>query len=310
MSTLIHVVSNASFLDTDNEQKTHRSLPKLLRVTRLASTPSSIAAPHGTAFNKLAAETGHCHDTLFSALRKMEAICGPERESFDAEISHNHVAGLPGCEILPRARLNSIRDELMARVYRASSLSSDDPSRHWCCVSGEHHNHPQLAAKRISVQDVLLAASEQQGVPFRYLQGSGKLTPGSAIEKLSVLERKLLAAGLQSQLDVFTTRMLSAESRLLETAELAPERIQPLLDQLENVVKAEYAEALLVVERDRPPYGNRLLADLYGRLRVVAEHRSSMIDGEPYETLAGVAAMLTAECLLWWGPRFEIGGNP
>ncbi len=127
---------------------------------------------------------------------------------------------------------------------------------------------------------------------------------------MSFLEAKLLAAGLQSQVEMFKARMFAAERRLLVTTEAAPEKIKLLLDQIESVVKGEYAEAYLAAEQLPAPYGRSLLTDVYSRLRTVANGRPELVEREPYEMLAGVAAMLTAECQFWWGPQFDIGGTP
>ena len=31
-----------------------------------------------------------------------------------------------------------------------------------------------------------------------------------------------------------------------------------------------------------------------------------VMDGQPYEVLVGVAAMLTRECRVWWSKRFDV----
>ncbi len=304
----LHVVSNARFLDTNAEGSSHRSVCRLLAAVGSASTHGSLHAPFDGAFKKLAADISYGHDALFAALRKMSVESGPQRESFDAEIAHNHVPHLEGCSSLPRAQLNALRDELVARVYKASSLASDDPARHWCCITGEDRNHPEIAAKRITIQDVLDLVADRQEAPFRYLPGTGSLSPGDVQEKLPVLEAKLIAAGLQSQVDTFRDRMLATERRLLEIADSAPEKTEPLLDQVVGVVRGEYAEALLAAEHLAQPYGRPLLQDVYGRLRAAAASRPEMVERQPYELLVGVAAMLTAECKLWWGPKFDLRG--
>ena len=303
----LHIVSNARFLDTQSKEQIHRSPVQLLHAVSAAPAPANLVGPFGQALSRLSSRTELPRDTLFAVLRKMKLHNGPERESFDAEIAHNHVSTLDGCSGLPRAQLNAIRDELVARVYRASSLYNDDPARHWCCVSGADRQHPDLAAKRIPVDEALTISSEARNVPFRYLPGSGSLTPGITQRKLSVFEKKLLAAGLQSQVDVLQAKMLAAERRLLEIGNAHPEQLRRLLDQIESVVRGEYAEALLAAEPTPEPYGIRLLGDVYGRLRTVAQNRSDLVYREPYETLVGVAALLTADCQFWWGPQFDLG---
>lgn len=303
----LHFVSNARFFETAAESQLHRSPVRLLDAVRTAPASGKVAAPFDKVLADLGKKTALEPGALFGALRKTKLVSGPERESFDAEIAHNHVPTLAGCSDLSRTRLSWIRDELVARVYRASSLFNEDPARHWCCVTGDDRRHPNLAPKRVSVDELADLLGEARSMPFRYLPGSSSLAPGSARDRLPVFQRKLIAAGLESQVDSLQARMLATELRLLELTEQRPEQVRPLLDQIENVVKGEYGEAQLAAELSSAPYGQRLLNDVYGRLRVLARERGELIDREPYETLVGVAAMLTAECQLWWGPRFDLG---
>lgn len=302
----LYLVSNARFHDPEGDTKAGRSLPRLLAAVRGVGGADALTTPFDTSFQKLCTDTTCEVGPLFAALQKLRLLIGPERESFDAEISHNHISSLPGCASLDRKQLNSLRDELVARVYRASSLSSDDASRHWCCVSGDDSNHPELAAKRISVSDVLEIVSMRQAPPFRYLPSSTPLVPGSSVAKLPRLDAKLLAAGLQSQTEVFRARMFATERQLLQATATAPEDMSLLLDQLEGVVRAEYSEALLQFEGGAAPYGRSVLSDVYARLKAVVQSRPAMVRHQPYELLAGIAAMLTAECHFWWGPTFDL----
>jgi hypothetical protein len=106
------------------------------------------------------------------------------------------------------------------------------------------------------------------------------------------------------------SRALSAEQRLLELSYRDPERFEELANQLVGLVKGECDEAQLEAEGHSLPYGRRMLLDVFSRLRAAAQNRKELVLGEEYECLAGVAALLTGECKIWWGPRFDIGEEP
>lgn len=89
------------------------------------------------------------NDTLFSVCKKVEFIKGPSREGFDAEIAHEHLASLPQCISLRPKDLNSIRDELVTKIFFASSLRIEDPDRHLVPLNSKGLASPQLYAKRI-----------------------------------------------------------------------------------------------------------------------------------------------------------------
>jgi hypothetical protein len=302
-------VSNAGFFDTAASGDVHRSPVQLLHAIRGATTAEQTPKPFDDALAALSKKVAIPSPNLFAALQKTKLVTGPQRESFDAEIAQNHVPTLSGCGDFPRSRLNGIRDELVSRIFRASSLFSEDPAHHWCCVTNDDKTHPHLAAKRVRVEEVVSLVEESKSRPFRYLPGSSSLVLGDSATKIPIFEAKLLAAGLGSQCDVLRAKMDATERRLLELSERSPEHLRPLLDQVELAVRGEYGEAHLAAEQSPPPYGQKLLLDVYGRLRALATERPEQVEREPYETLVGVAALLTAECQFWWGPRFQPPGS-
>lgn len=51
-----------------------------------------------------------------------------------------------------------------------------------------------------------------------------------------------------------------------------------------------------------------MLDDVFRRLKKKAEN-PSMVYNEPYETLIGIAGLLTGECMVWWSEQFDIEDN-
>ncbi len=123
---------------------------------------------------------------------------------------------------------------------------------------------------------------------------------------MTVLEEKLVHAGLTEYVDLMRGRAVSAERHLIELAHRSPDEIDAVVAQLIGVVAGECDEARLEASRMGEPYGPEMLADVHRRLRIVANGRADMIHRQPYEVLAGVAGLLTEECRVWWSSRFDL----
>lgn len=41
----------------------------------------------------------------------------------------------------------------------------------------------------------------------------------------------------------------------------------------------------------------------------MATDNPSMVHGQPYECLVGMAGLLTEECTVWWSERFDLEDN-
>jgi hypothetical protein len=87
-------------------------------------------------------------------LKRLDLISGPGLDSFEAEIAQNHLPAIGECGSLSPSALTMLLNELIALVYRASSLSIRDPARHWQRIIEGGDDNPALQAKRITPANV------------------------------------------------------------------------------------------------------------------------------------------------------------
>jgi hypothetical protein len=305
-------VSNAGYshpsADTKDTTKIRRSPERFLKHISSCASDGEIAEPFSKTFLELQTYCECTSLVLLDVLRKMGVIRGPDRNSFDAEISATHLPAIAECVVLPVPLLNAIRDELIQKVYYASSLKIDDPSKHWHPLNASTEDNPVIQAKRICVDEVGRAIRDRTAPPFRYCNTSSTLTLGAGNGNLALIRRKMIRGGLASQVQTMERRSLSAERKLMELALRKPEELDSLLDQLVGVVKGECDEAYLRASLSGLPVGPKMMDDVYARLHDKAENHSALVFHEPYETLIGVAGLLTGECQIWWSEPFQVTG--
>lgn len=149
-------VSNTDFLEVGLNVKDRKKLSKspisFLNAVASSHTFQELAEPFYQRFNELLTYCDCGADLLFDTLKKIKLSRGPDLRSFDAEISHNHLPRVKGCGELNRTAINQIRDELIQKIYYASSLYSDHPSRHWQCLISSNGQNPELLAKKLRVE--------------------------------------------------------------------------------------------------------------------------------------------------------------
>jgi len=306
-------VSNAEFLDVglDNKDKARlaRSPIKFLQAVQLAVTADSIAEPFDKSLDELAKHCECSISELFGTIKKLELVRGPGRDSFDAEVAHDHVACHPNCSTLPAATLNSIRDELIQKVYFACALKVASPSKHWIAINGPDRLNPILQAKRIPTTEVVRTIQDITIVPFRYHPGTAPLGLGSGSSNMETLETKMLRGGLASQVLAMRARAISAEQRLMGRAHGEPDTFEEVFNQMVNVVHGECSESYLRASLGGEPFGPSMLDDIYSRLRTITSNTPAMVHGESYECLVGIVGLLSGACIVWWSVPFEIGGG-
>lgn len=301
-------VTNCDFLDSNAQGEMGRSPVKLLNALRDVVSADELLPPFSDAFELLRHHCNCSEASLFAVLKKLRLISGPALTSFDAELTQDHLPHMPECASLSVPALKALRDELVALVYRASSLANDDPSRHWCCIHGDDHLNPALQAKKITITRFGDLIKQRHGIPFRYLPATGYLDLGRATENTTRLYHKMVRGGLVGQFETMRRRALSAEYHLLELAQMKPERFELTLNQLVNVVKGECDDAQLAASLHGEPYGHRMLVEVHRRLKEIADNRPAMVDQQQYECLIGVAGLLSGECQVWWSDPFDLEG--
>ncbi|MBZ0231424.1 MAG: DUF4297 domain-containing protein [Deltaproteobacteria bacterium] len=302
--TTFKFVSNIEIFDSNSARELTKCPLRLCAAVKAAGGPPD--GEWAAAFESLRAHCACSPTELVEVLAKLEFIQGPSREGFDAEVAHGHVAKHPRCEHLSAAQLSAVRDEIIQKVFAASSLQIDNPEKHLCPIDAIDRRNPALLAKRIEVSVVDEVLHEQGRAPFRMQPTRRYLALTGTKQQLSVLGQKFVRAGLVNQLETMQERALSAERHLLSQA-YRNDAIDKVMDQIESVVKGECDEAKLAASLTSPEgYGPLMLTDVHARLRRLAREEPELVAYQTSLCLIGVAGLLTDECRVWWSDPFPI----
>jgi len=308
ISTL-NFVSNLDFsqpsLDIKDQKKLGKSPIRFSEHIQGCSSFLDIAEPYKTTFVELEKYCSCSSELLFLTLKKIGFVLGPERNSFDSDISATHLPTLDECKHLDITQLHAIRDELIQKVYHASSLKIDDASKHFYPVNFKSINNPTILAKRVAVSVVSRTITDRAAPPFRYSKIDETINLGAGKENASRLRKKMVAGNLALQTQTMERRGLSSEQRLIQLAIRDPQKFDQHLNQLVSVVKAECDEAYNhAIVSSTEPFGPEMLDDVFVRLRRLSS--TPAVYNEQYETLVGISGLLTGECQIWWSKPFDL----
>jgi hypothetical protein len=305
----LRFVSNVDYSNPSDKSndvaKIRKSPVRLLKHIGECDSEKDILSPFDETFQELQRYCECSPSVLFGVLKKVGLVNGPDRKSFDSEILVTHLPVLDECKTLMLPQLIAIRDELIQKVSYASSLKIDDPSKHWVPINISDEQNPTIKAKRITVEECVRTVSEKTAPPFRYSSTRHPvLNLGNGKGNLSKLKKKMLKGDLAFQIETMERRSLSAEQRLMEAAIRKPEAVDDMLNQLASIVKAECDEAYHHAALSGKVIGPQMLDDVFRRLKKKAD--SNLTYKEPYETLIGIAGLLTGECKVWWSEVFDV----
>lgn len=301
-----HFVSNTECFDTDGDTEKAKSPVKLLQAVRAATHWTDLAGEERKCFDALTTELGVNPAALFQVLQRLELVKGPTEDAFEDEICQTHLPTLDQCTQMNAATLSRVCGALIARVFEASSLLAQDPSRNWVDVVKGTETDPYLLAKKL-VSDHFIAVVQEAGDPaFKYLPEFATLNLGTADANMSKLEKKFRRGGLgQLQSEVMRRRALSAERVMLEFAGRPDDGKQRIAD-LESVVLGECADAEVRARGATTTWGPSMYLDVQERLRRKAQEDPASVYRQDGDMLIGVAGLLTTACQVWWSDHFNL----
>ena len=306
--TKFRFVSNTRTSDSSAENKIGRSPNCLVASIAKVNRDAELAKPFDEALMKLADSCKTTTTCLFAVFKRLELVVGPSLADFEAVLSQTHIATIRDCHSLPAYQLNAIRDELIQKIFDASSNFVDDPAKHWSCVNGAAANDPRVLAKQlfpIIVDDAIRAKSPPY---FRFSPIATKTDKRLSDNNLSTLEKKLVRGGLQKQMETMRRRTVSAEQHLLELAAGKPKEIVAIRNQLESTVQAVCDDASLHNTVNGTVCGPGMLRQVQQQLQTLAHEKpNNMVHHQPYDCLVGMAGLLTEECTVWWSEQFDLG---
>jgi len=298
-------VSNAEFLDSDSKSQASKSPLHLLRAVNNVSDWDELTEKAREAFEQLKTDTGVKEATLFSVLKRLDLAVGPSRDGLLAELEQNHLSQLDHCRDLNAGRLEEVTDFAIGLVERASSLSCQSPERHYACLNRGGTADPQLHAKRLSVEHLVLTCRQVASPHFKYLDNLTSQPLKLDSQELKRFHAKLDRGGLEEQAEILRRQTLSAHAALLERADRDQDGTV-VVTQIENAVLAECKEAQLRQSKTGEVYGQKMMIEVQDRLKSVAKNQSAQVHGQPYEVLMGMAGLLTEECTVWWSEKFDV----
>lgn len=306
-------VSNAEASKSEAKKELEKSpihFFKAVQKARIEDETIAIDSPFDNSFKKLLA---HCECTapqLLGVLKKTDFLKGPGRDSFEAEISNEHIPTISECCHYTTAQLNALRDELIRIVQTASTFRTTDPKSHLLGIISPSEADPRILAKRIDVKSVIEKIRESKPIPLRFAPLiHNPLSPTKGGD-LRVMSQKMQRGGLADQVESMINRTTAAERHLLEMASRDPDECQMVCDQLYGVVKGECDEAKLFTSTQSSLYGPEMYRDVLKRLRGITETKPEMVCHQAYECLVGVAGLLTGECTVWWSAPFKLEDAP
>lgn len=286
---------------TKNEDKIRNSPLKLVMAAKLAASARSIESPFQKTFSELVA-LGIDETHLFSVLRRLDFSRGPGLNDFEDSIVASHLPGIPGCNRLSVPELAAIRDELIQKVWQASSLHIDGPGKHLDIIGPDGRPASEKKAKRISLEDARFVISERLSYVFRYSSDALEVNYGAGKSKMAVLREKMNYGGVGQHFPYVEAKAIAAEERLMEQGVSKPEEALERIGQIEKVVLSECHEANIEAEmQPEEKRGITMLSSLVSRFRVLSKSDPQKVLEQPYEVLVGLAGLLSGECKVWWG---------
>lgn len=303
----LYFVTNTEFDrvgdDHKDEKRRGRQPQPFLAHVKGCADHAAVAAPYLTVFGELQAECGCKADELIAALKRVELVLGPSRDSFHPVVAHQHLPRVPGCADLTAVELSGWCDQLIAAVCACSSLAVNDPLRHLEPLFDGGTLTPALAAKRLRPAEVMVRPTPGT-CPFEFADAPA--IDIAAGRDPAVLKAKLEGGDLKDQVEYLSQRERDAERHLMGEILRRPEKSQSLLRRLQEVVGGECSEAHLRARVAGVPYGPRMMIDVQDRLRRIARDEPRRVDGQSYDCLIGMVGLLTSACRVWWCPEFPV----
>jgi hypothetical protein len=302
-----HFVTNHAFFNTTSESQIDKSPICLKQAVESVDNIGNLAEPFQLAIQSLTGGHTFSSQDIFYIIQRLRLVLGPGLSDFEDVVAHTHLPKIHSCESLSADQLDSIRDELINKVYSASSVYVQDSAKHWCCIAGEDSLNPILRAKRITIEEASLIINEKHGPSFKFAPIDRTINP-DANPDLTLFEKKTMKGGLVSYLPTLRYRTLSTERHFLEMAIKEPTRTKEILNQLHGVIKGECDDARLEAAEKKQMYGEDMLRILNKRFRDRIAQNPESVYNQSLECLIGMAGILTKECEVWWSPEFDLEG--
>lgn len=308
-------VSNVPVMKTLSKQESEKKKSPIVLATKAASCGAlADLEPYlQRIVRTMASATSHSADAIFETLRRVVFHAVWDRDSTDAQLA-THLGYLPELRMAGTPEvLRRLTSVIVGRIHAASSLQCADPAKFYGPLRPSATPDPLLMAKRVSLIEIQGIINEAQGGDFRYPDSPAEFP--AFVEAVrgsggSRLRKKMTLARIPGpMIETAEARANATVGRLLERQARDETSALDLLRQLREYVSAAYGESMtaaLASGTELEAAGPKLMAEMESRLRELEARKLRPLGGEPYETLSGVAALLTDECKFWWGPEQDL----
>lgn len=297
-------VSNIDMFDTTQTIHQHKCPRKLCDWSRAATKLEDLSAQGRKAINFLANRTGCDTASIFAVLKRLRFAQAPDRSAMFAELVSTHLPQIEGCGDLPVRRLSKLARDLLDFIEDASSLATQDPSRHYAFLSRGQRDDPQLRHRRVGVPEFLIKVNEMAAPGFRYIPNLSASPFAQKDRKFRRFLAKLKRGGISHYSDSLRNQATATEAILFDLVTRPNGAAE--VDQLRQLVKAECDEAHLMNSGKSGPYGVEMLRAVTHRLTAIAEKSPHRVAHRSKEVLLGTAGILTDDCAVWWSDRFDV----
>jgi len=311
--TAFYFVSNADPFSTTVDNKKRHCPGLLFDSAKEKESWEDLDDQMGIAFEDLRSfcdeyisSNGGCDaDDLWNVLRRLHFQRGPSRDDFEDVLAHSNLPMIDECKNMNPVQLDELKDELVDKIHRASSLSMTSPLKYLPSANSPDALNPIIQGKRIQISDLMERIHNYSRLPFRFRSGSELVEFGSARSNLGRMRQKLTRARLASQFDTMQRRALSAEQHLMEAIYKVNDP-EGFLNHIVGVVKGVCDDSYLRYEAETEPIGPKMHSDVAEQLKMKTGEFSGENVDITTDCLIGVAGLLTGECQVWWGKPFNL----
>ena len=173
----LYFVSNTEFQSPSNTKdigRTSRSPLAFLDAVKGAPLLSAVPQPFCAIITRMASQYRSSPQQVFDTLQKVHLVVGPSRGEIDATLSNEHLARIDAHKNRTAEELNSLRDDLVGLIARASSLHVTSPERHLYPMKSPVSDGPTVGAKRVPIEVLTQNAIATKSVSHdKFLAGLG-----------------------------------------------------------------------------------------------------------------------------------------
>jgi Mor family transcriptional regulator len=304
-------VSNCPFKETNPSAKDNlvgNSPINFFREIVSVKSIKDISNVFKSKFSELAKNFNCDENILFKVIKKTELVKGPTLDAFEVELSCSHLHQIPECRDYDLPRIHKLRDEIIYRIFAASSLSVNSPEKHIFDLVRKSPDDPRIISKKMTTSEFLDLLTSDKKSTFSFMPGTASISMGCGEKNMWILKQKLKKAGLENQYESIRRKSLSTEYDFLEQIAKSEDSstVTATLDQVESIVLGECCESILEATESKGINGVVAMTNTIKKLRHIVKEQPDLVRDQPYESLIGIAGLLTGECKIWWSPRFEL----